>query len=327
MGRGIEQDEPGGSRPRPRIPERASPADYIFLLRPMILIPVWTFFLLGARHGSQATGTPIEITSLLAGILSFTAVAAAAYVINQITDRETDRASGKLFLLSHGVLSVRAAWIEAGILAVSAVAAAVVLLPRGSVAIILVGVWLGAAYSIEPYRFKRRPVLDVLANAVANGVLNTLAGWVAIGAPLESLAILAPYPLAVAAVHLSTTLADIDGDKASGLRTSGVLLGRRKGMILSTLLMASSFAAAVLTHNTPALYASSVSLLFFIVVSVSEKKRSSGAGILLPAKVSTLTYSLAACWFFPAFIPVLAVTVLLTRLYYAKRFGMRYPAL
>ena len=325
MDRGIEQDEPGGVRPR--IPERSCPSDYIFLLRPMILIPVWTFFLLGARHGSSSTGTLVDITPLLVGILSFTAVVAAAYIINQITDRETDRASGKLFLISHGIISVRAAWIEAVVLTVSGVAAAAFLLPRGFVAITLIGAWLGAAYSIEPYRFKRRPALDVLANALANGVLNTLAGWVAIGAPLDRLTILAPYPLAVAAVHLSTTLADIDGDRASGLRTSGVLLGRRKGIIISTILMAASFAAAVLTRNTPAFYASSVSLLFFIIASVSEKKRFSGSGILLPAKVSTLAYSLTACVLFPACIPVLAVTIILTRIYYARRFGMRYPSL
>jgi 4-hydroxybenzoate polyprenyltransferase len=325
MDRGIGQDGTGGARPV--IPERPSPADYIFLLRPMILIPVWTFFLLGAWHGSRSTGATPNGPSLLAGILTFTAIVAAAYIINQITDRETDRASGKLFLLSHGVISVRAAWTEAAFLAVSAVAASVLLLPRGFTAIILIGAWLGAAYSIEPYRLKKRAVLDVLANAVANGVLNTLAGWIAVGAPLDGLAILAPYPLAVAAVHLSTTLADIEGDSKSGLRTSGVVLGRRKGIIISTALMACSFAAAVLTRNTPALYASGVSLLIFIIVSISERNRSSGQGILLPAKISTLSYSLAACVLFPAYIPLLAVTMILTRVYYAKRFGMRYPSL
>ncbi|MCK4550001.1 MAG: UbiA family prenyltransferase, partial [Candidatus Krumholzibacteria bacterium] len=183
MDRGIEQDEPGG--PRLRVPERSTPADYIFLLRPMILIPVWTFFLLGAWHGSRSTGTPLGSTPLLAGILSFTAMVAAAYIINQITDRKTDRASGKLFLLSHGVIGLKAAWIESGILAVSSIAAAALLLPRGFTIILLAGAALGAAYSLDPLRLKKRPVLDVLANALANGVLNTLAGWAAVGAPLD----------------------------------------------------------------------------------------------------------------------------------------------
>ncbi len=325
MDRGIEQDEPGG--PRPRVPERSTPVDYIFLLRPMILIPVWTFFLLGAWHGSRSAGTPPGSAPLLTGILSFTAMVAAAYIINQITDRETDRASEKLFLLSHGVIGLKAAWIEAGILTVSSIAAAAFLLPRGFTIILLAGAALGAAYSLDPLRLKKRPVLDVLANSLANGVLNTLAGWAAVGAPLDRLEILAPYPLAVAAVHLSTTLADIDGDRASGLRTSGVLLGRRAGIIISTILMAGSFAAAVHTRNTPAFYASSISLLFFIAASVSERKKPSGEGILLPAKVSTLVYSLSACVLFPAYIPVLATVIILTRIYYGKRFGIRYPTL
>ena len=325
MDRGIDRGGSGGSGPR--VPERSSPADYIFLLRPMILIPVWTFFLLGAWHGSRAAGTRIDLNGLLAGIAAFTAVVGAAYIINQITDRETDRKSGKLFLISHGVTGLSAAWAEAGILTVLSIAASVILLPRGFVYILLAGSALGAAYSLEPLRFKKRPALDVLANALANGVLNTLAGWAAIGAPLEGLRILAPYPLAVAAVHLSTTLADIDGDRACGLRTSGVMLGRRAGIVISTVLMAGSLTVAVLTRNTPAFYASSISLLFFIIASVSERKKTSGAGILLPAKISTLAYSLAAGYLFPAYIAVLAAVIIITRIYYRKRFGIRYPAL
>ena len=42
-------------------------ADWIFLLRPMILIPVWTFFLLGAWHGSRAEGVRYGTAALLAG--------------------------------------------------------------------------------------------------------------------------------------------------------------------------------------------------------------------------------------------------------------------
>jgi len=293
----------------------------------MILIPVWTFFLLGAWHGSVVTGTPIDPVFLLAGVASFTAIAGAAYIINQITDRETDRASGKLFLISHGIIGLPAAWTETAILAALSIGSAALLLQRQYLYILLAGAALGAAYSLEPFRLKRRPAFDVLANAFANGVLNTLAGWAAIGAPFEGIVVLAPYPLAVAAVHLSTTLADIDGDRSCGLRTSGVVLGRRTGISVSTFLMAGAFAVAVLTRNTPAFYGSSVSLLFFVVASVSERKKSSGTGILLPAKISTLAFSLVAGVLFPAYIPALAVVVVLTRIYYMKRFGIRYPTL
>jgi 4-hydroxybenzoate polyprenyltransferase len=338
MDRGIGS-EPAGPQASPaaRIPERPNPADYLFILRPMILIPVWTFFLLGAAHGSRAAGTPVDSRLLLAGAACFTAVVGAAYIINQITDRATDRAAGKLFLVSHGIVSLPAAWAEAGLLAAAGVGISAAFLPPALTLILAAGALLGAAYSLEPVRLKRRPVLDVLANALANGVLNTLAGWAAIGASIRlaepaGLAVLAPYPLAVAAVHLSTTLADIDGDRAAGLRTSGTALGRRAGILLSAILMAASCAASALVGNMPALYASSVSLLFFIVTAVSERRGRpgegrSGDGILLPAKVSTLAFSVAAGVFFPAYFGALALTIILTRIYYSRRFGMRYPSL
>jgi 4-hydroxybenzoate polyprenyltransferase len=331
MDRGIERDDPGGKRkargdPPPVIPERSSPVDYVFLLRPMILIPVWTFCLLGAWHASRTTATPLDGSLLLTGIASFTAMVAAAYIVNQITDRAADRASGKLFLVSHGVIGLAAARVETCILIILSIAAAL-LLPYRFILILLAGGALGAAYSLEPVRLKRRPFLDVLANALANGVLNTLAGWAAIGAPLEGLAILAPYPLAVAAVHLSTTLADIEGDRECGLKTSGVALGRGPGMVVSTILMASSFTAAAMADNDPAMYASVASLPFFVITSLSARKNPSAASILLPAKVSTLAFSLAAGVLFPVYIAFLAAVTVLTRIYYRKRFGISYPSL
>jgi 4-hydroxybenzoate polyprenyltransferase len=167
-------------------------------------------------------------------------------------------------------------------------------------------------------------------------VINTLAGWAASGASLEGLtsleglarlAPLAPYPVAVAAVHLSTTLADIECDRAAGLRTSGVVLGRGPGLALSALLMAGAVSASAITGNSPALYASVVSLIFFVYALISERKRVSGAGILLPAKASTLAFSVSACVLFPVYLPFVAIVVILTRVYYGRRFSMRYPSL
>jgi 4-hydroxybenzoate polyprenyltransferase len=311
----------------PSIPGQAGPADYIFLLRPMILIPVWTFFLLGARHGSKITGCPIGWGPLLAGIGLMTAAIGAAYIINQITDRETDRRSGKLFLISHSVISVRAALTQAAFLAALSLAASFYLMPVRYTILLASGLVLGAAYSIEPVRLKRRAGLDVLANAAGNGIINTLAGWAAIGAPMDGISYLAPYPFAVASVHLSTTLADMEGDSSSGLRTSGVVLGRRTGLAVSTALMFASSAAAVLTGNNAALFASLFSLPFFILLLRGGKRSARGIGVLLPAKAATIIYSLAAALYFPAYIAILAVVIVATRLYYHRRFGIKYPSL
>jgi 4-hydroxybenzoate polyprenyltransferase len=305
----------------------ARPCDYLFLLRPIILIPVWTFFLLGAYHGSSAADTPIRVGSFFAGLFSFTALIGAVYIINQIADRESDLVNRKLFFLPHGIISARAAWIEASLLTLASLTIGYLLVSPLFAFILAVSLALGAAYSLEPVRFKKRPVLDVLSNAAGNGILNTLAGWIAAGAALSNLITLLPYPLAVASVHLTTTLADIEGDSRLGFRTSGVALGRRWGLIISTALMLAAAGAAAVTDNRPAFYASVLSLPMFLIPVRSSRRNASPAGILLPAKTATLIFSITAGFLFPYYIPILALVIGATRLYYRRRFGMSYPSL
>jgi 4-hydroxybenzoate polyprenyltransferase len=306
---------------------RARAVDYIFLLRPMILIPVWTFFLLGARHGAKAASAALDPLRFGAGILSFTSLIGAVYIVNQIADRRADLAANKLFLIPRGIVSLRAAWIEAAALSAASFAISLVLLPAPFTWILAASLALGAAYSLEPVRLKRRPALDVIANAAGNGVLNTLAGWVAAGAPLDGWRVLVPYPFAVASVHLATTLADVEADSRMGFRTSGVALGISRGLFCSTALMGGAAIAAYLTGNVAALAASILSLPFFLIPVRSITGPSKNADALIPVKTATLVFSVAAGVLFPPYLPFLAVVIILTRLYYARRFGMSYPSL
>jgi 4-hydroxybenzoate polyprenyltransferase len=304
----------------------ARPLDYVFLLRPMILIPVWTFFLLGAHHGAAAAGTAIDAFRLLAGLFSFTALLGAIYIVNQIADRDADFAANKLFLLSKGIVPVRAAWIEAAALVAVSFGAALLFLPIVFSGILAASLALGAAYSLEPVRLKRRPVLDTLANAIGNGVLNTLAGWVAAGAPVGGWPSLAPYPFAVASVHLATTLADAEADARMGFRTSGAALGVSRGLFVSTALMGGAVVAAYRAGNMPALAASILSLPFFLIPVRSVTGPARAGDVLVPVKTATLFFSVAAGFLFPVYIPFLAAVILLTRLYYRRRFGIDYPS-
>ena len=318
MDQGIDPTIPSGPA---RFP------DFLFLMRPIILIPVWTFYLLGSRHGSASSGLPIRLFPFLAGLVSFTALLGAIYIINQITDRETDRANKKLFLISHSIVPLRSAWIEAMVLIGLSFALSILLMPMSFTVILIISLALGIAYSVEPLKFKRRPVLDVLSNAVGNGILNTLAGWIAAGAPIENLEILAPYPFAVASVHLATTLADIKGDRTSGMKTSGVVLGASRGTVLAGGLMVTAVIAANVTGNNPAFYASLISLPLFLIPARAMKREVSAAAVLLPAKGATLIFSVTAGFLFPLYIPTLILLMLLTRLYYRRRFDMSYPSL
>jgi 4-hydroxybenzoate polyprenyltransferase len=326
----VDSAEPGKTPPGKRATAHgggARPIDYLFLLRPIILIPVWTFFLLGARHGMLAGDGTTRGGSLLTGLLSFTALLGAVYIANQIADRDTDRAGRKLFLIADGIIAQKAAWAEAGALVAISFGVAIAFLPRSFLAILFASLILGAAYSLEPVRFKKRPLFDVLANAAGNGVLNTLAGWTAIGAPLEQWEVLLPYPFAVASVHLTTTLADRAADARSGLMTSGVVLGARRGILVSTALMGAAAVAASIVGNNEALIASMLATPFFLFPRRSPHAETPPAELLLPAKAATLIFSMTAGFLFPVYIPFLVAVIALTRLYYAKRFGLAYPSL
>ncbi len=317
---------PAGSPPRIPPPGRANALDYIFLLRPTILIPVWTFFLLGARHGNRASGGSADPVTFAAGLAVFSALLGAVYIINQITDRRTDLAANKLFLISHSIVNLPSARIMAALLAAASLAAGFLFMSGKFFMILSASLLLGLLYSIEPVRLKKRAVLDIAANAAGSGLLNTLAGWIASGAALEGYVVLLPYPLAVASVHMVTALADIEADRGSGLVTSGVLAGPVTGMRIAAGLMFAAAASALLVGNRPALFASLLSLPFLAAGS-SRRKESSAGRILLPAKIATLVFALAAGFFFPLFIPLLAAVILATRIYYKRRFGISYPSL
>ncbi len=88
--------------------------DYVMLSRPMILIPVWLFLLLGAWHGwgqpdVQYWCIPLALAAALA---NFTLLLSGVYLQNQIVDRESDRLNRKLFLIAEGIIPLgRAKWI------------------------------------------------------------------------------------------------------------------------------------------------------------------------------------------------------------------------
>jgi 4-hydroxybenzoate polyprenyltransferase len=130
----------------------------------------------------------------------------------------------------------------------------------------------------------------------------------------------------VASVHLATTLADIDADARAGLRTSGVALGTRRGLLLSMLLMGAAALCSWPLRNMPAFTASLLSLPLFLVPMREPRWKAGGPNVLLPAKGATLIFSAAAGFIFPAYIPALAAAIVLTRLYYRKRFDVSYPS-
>ncbi len=92
-------------------------------------------------------------------------------------------------------------------------------------------------------------------------------------------------------------------------------------------LMAAAVAVSSAVDNRHAFYASLLSIPFFLIPARASKREQIASSVLLPAKAATMIFSVTAGFLFPLYIPLLAVVVIGTRLYYRNRFGIAYPGL
>ena len=107
--------------------------DFIFILRPIILIPFWTFLFLGFYRGAQSQGLDIIgflhllkgdsifnesaingflPVSILYTTFLYTLLMGGIYILNQIYDLETDRINDKVYFLPRNIFTIQQASIE-----------------------------------------------------------------------------------------------------------------------------------------------------------------------------------------------------------------------
>jgi chlorophyll synthase len=243
------------------------------------------------------------------------------YVLNQIYDLETDRVNRKVFFLSEGLIPVPAAVVETGVL----LAASLVLslqFSRPFRTLVLASLVLSLLYCTPPIKLKGRPFLDLVANAVGYGCLALWAGW-SVNAALSYRALLhsLPYAFAVGGVFSLTTVPDIPGDRAAGEFTSGVLLGVRGAAILAVVLIASSLTLSTWLRDPICALAALVPLPFYGWAAIRGDIRSCRRANW----VGGLALVVLAGILFPWFLALVGCTYLALRIYYRRRFGMRYP--
>jgi 4-hydroxybenzoate polyprenyltransferase len=293
--------------------------DFFFALRPLVLVPAWSFFLLGVglvRHSDAHAPFPAL------ALACFTLVMAGVYLVNQVVDQESDRINGKGFFLQRGIFTPRLyAWVAVAFLAASF---AVALWQRASPGWIAMAALLGLAYSLPPVRLAARPGLDLLANAAGYGGIAVVLGNAAAGPAAVPARpwLLASTALAVGAVFVHTTLLDLEGDRRTGKRTLGVVWGAGAMRALAAVLAALALAAAGAARN-PLLAIPAGVLLLMTCAAAWRPARVASRSVCVGG---TLVYAAAAGLVWPPFLPALAVLVLLTRLYYRHRFGIAYPA-
>ncbi len=292
-------------------------ADFLFFARPMLLLPAATMGLL------LATGEPSG-AGLYLSVGAFSLLMGAAYVINQIYDRESDARNNKLgFFGKPSQISVAAAWLWYVTLCVVGVA---LMTPRRWAGVIpaAVCVFAGWMYSAPPIRGKDRPILGAAINAFTFAPLCWL--MVHSGGSLPDLRdcvqIAAAFG-AIAATHLLTTIPDIPGDAATGKRTWAVVWGAKSTLRAAITFLTISLIAAVAVRYYAFVITGVIAWpLFWRTLQRQDEK-----SIFLATKAPIATLTIIAAIYYPYYGLCCLFTVLLTRLYYENRWGVVYPKL
>ena len=291
--------------------------DYIFVLRPIILIPAWSFFLLGIARSPAFVRTPATDATLAA----LTAILISGYLLNQVFDRESDEANNKCPHLSLGIFTPRTLVVMALVFFVMASLASQRV--GGASRLLLIGaVALSLTYSLPPVRLCTRPILDMLANAVGYGggafLLGFLAGNGSFG---TGVAIGWPYVLLVAATFMFTTILDVDGDRVANKLSTTVWMGVFRSYVFAGVLHVAALVWAVMIGDLMMTIVCGASLPF---TGYAVWRRSDGAS-KLAVQGNTLVVTLAAVVVFPWYAAVIVPLIVASRFYYKRRFGLDYP--
>ena len=268
--------------------------------------------------------TPSQPIRLWATLCLYTLLIGAVYIVNQITDRETDAVNNKLYLVAQGYVKLKVLKWQIGVLITLSILLSLLVFPNNLTYLTLISlsIILGFAYSVRPFRLKGKPILDLCANALGYGGLAFLVGW-GLLAPIDTEAIWRslPYLFCVAAAFVNTTLPDLAGDKRGGDYTTGVWLGTKWACRLSLVLLLVAIGSAIFFKDWIAGTASIVCLPIFIYINFRPKQ----SVIIWGTRIGILTLSLCASLLFPLYLLWFVLILLSVRWYYRARFNIRYP--
>ncbi|MEO0146629.1 MAG: UbiA family prenyltransferase [candidate division WOR-3 bacterium] len=300
--------------------------DAVFLTRPMIMVPGWIFMFMGYfwAKGLPLFGLSIPLDPMFwIAFVSYSLEMGAVYILNQITDLESDRENRKLLILPEGLLSVRFAWAEAGVLgAVSLILAFLVGLPF--VIIWFLSGLLGFLYSGPP-NLKAQPIPNIILNMVGYGFLAVLAGW-AVGGKFSWLALLfcLPYAFGDGAVTAATMIPDIPGDRRAGEETLAVRYGPKATAWFAFACDILALTTGLIARDPIISLAAGLSAPLFLYSAI----RTNDLSVKLSFRVSSFILALLVGLRFPSLIALGLAVLLGSKLYYRLRFGIRdYPSL
>ncbi|RLF51350.1 MAG: hypothetical protein DRN11_02925 [Thermoplasmata archaeon] len=180
---------------------------------------------------------------ILFAALALTAAQAAGQIMNQIEDVEIDKANRKDYRpLAKGEISIEKAQVLAWFFAIfSIIVGYTINIYYGSFMVLFI--FFGILYNIEPFRLKRRLWLNTGSLAISRGLLPLPAAWSIFGNISDATPWLLGSIMAIWVLAWQNTkdINDIEGDKKFGIITPVVYHGLKKLTLIIALLSFLSF--------------------------------------------------------------------------------------
>ena len=103
---------------------------------------------------------------------------------------------------------------------------------------------MSVLYSMPPFRMKGRPGVDMLISSLGYGAMTAYAGWAAVDRPLVPpiTNVSVAFFFLLAAWYPVTQFYQMEEDRRRGDRTLSLTIGKRNGLILTTIAAALGFA-------------------------------------------------------------------------------------
>lgn len=263
----------------------------------------------------------ISLIHLLSVLVGFAMLMGSTFVLNQLRDIESDKKNKKLFIISNGILSIRAVWMEVIILTSLSFLIAFNIKVELGIFFVLFFIVTGLLYNFSPAKMKDRPWGSLLANGLM-GWLAFSIGWVSINALNFQLIIDSlPYLCFNTALYLFTTLPDREGDKESGKKTLAVSFSIKSIIYLAFIFYLIGFLVSLWSIDRQALVFFILSMPLFIRTLIGQNVEDT----IRATKYGILFFAVSICLRWPVYLLLMILGFFGTKWYFKKRFNFNYP--
>ena len=307
--------------------------DYLMLIRPTLFFSVWVMICIG-MYISSILSKNIEMNIVaynfqtLIAFFGISLICGATFIINQLSDIDTDKINNKIFLLD-GIISPRNALKTSKIISslgfvILLLVDYVILFPIG----IIFAVW-GKLYNDKRYNWKSKPWHGLIANIlcgyllVVTGILLNREALLISTLLHKSFIYCLPFIFAYSSVVLLANVPDEIGDQDSSKNTFTVSYGVTTTVYLSTVLCLLSFCLGMYIEEPLASISSLSALPFFLFASFRGKNKDIIRAIRYPIfLLHFYIFTIYPLLFFP-----IVGFYYLSKYYYWHRFNLHYPTL